>query len=54
MGVEVIQEVVPDWEGPESGLLWPYLLILIGLVDENGQPTFFDPEEDIPVFPFYF
>ena len=40
-GVTVIQSINPEWEGTESGLLWPALLYLVGLVDENDQPKFF-------------
>jgi len=32
------------WKGTKSGLLWPALLYMIGLVDENDQPKFFEDE----------
>ena len=43
MGVEVIQQINPEWEGTESGLLWPAILYAIGLVDEKDEPMFFGP-----------
>ena len=42
-GVEVIQTIQPEWEGTESGLLWPQLLYMVNLIDENDQPKYFGP-----------
>lgn len=36
----------PLWKGTESGLLWPWLLYLVGLVDENDRAKFFDDESE--------
>jgi len=45
-GVEVIRSIQPAWPGTKSGLLWPALLYMIGLVDENDEPRFFTSDED--------
>ena len=41
-GVEVIQTIQPEWEGTESGLLWPWIMYATGFVDENDEPAFFE------------
>ena len=41
-GVEVIRTFMPYWPGTKSGLLWPYILYAIGLVDESGKILHFE------------
>ena len=42
-GESVIKGFDADWEGgSKSGLLWPWILIWIGLVDDNDEPKYFD------------
>ena len=36
-GVEIIRTIIPYWPGTRSGMLWPYILWAVGLVDENGK-----------------
>jgi len=36
----------PLWKGTESGLLWPWLLYAVGLVDANDRAKFFDDESN--------
>ncbi len=44
-GVEVVRRIQPLWRGTQSGLLWPWLLYYIGLVDKNDQPNWFSDGE---------
>ena len=34
-GVEVIRHIYPLWQGTKSGLLWPALLYMLGMIDGN-------------------
>ena len=40
-GVEVIQTIQPEWKGTPSGNLWPFILVALGLIDENDNPVYF-------------
>ena len=41
-GASVVHQIDPEWEVPASERLWPYVLELIGLVDENGFANYFN------------
>lgn len=45
-GVEVIRHIYPLWKGTKSGLLWPALLYMLGMIDGNDQPKFITEEEE--------
>ena len=43
-GVGIIRYIQPLWRGTPSGLLFPWLLYTLGLVDDEGRAKFFDDE----------
>lgn len=45
-GVEVVRSVYPMWKGTKSGLLWPMLFYLTGMVDQEDRPTWRDYDEE--------
>ena len=43
-GVEAIRYIQPKWKGTKSGLIFPMLLYMIGLVNKDEQPQWFAEE----------
>jgi len=39
-GVEAVRAIKPLWRGTRSGLLWPLVLKLIGLVDDDDEARY--------------
>ena len=44
-GVEVIRSIYPLWRGTRSGLLWPALFYVTGMINDEDEPPFVDKEE---------
>ena len=47
-GVEVVRNIYPLWRGTKSGLLWPAIFYMTGLVDEDDEAAFVEKDEEKP------
>ena len=45
-GVEVIRSIYPFWKGTKSGLLWPAVFWIAGLVNPDGEASFVERDEE--------